>query len=68
MWLQLIIYVGCCLGEASTSSTSVLAVKRMEQRKRGMESVLDLEDDAGPVLKCSRLAGVASYGNKHCAT
>ena len=52
--------MGCGLGEASTSSTSVLAVKRMEQRKRGMESVRDIEDDAGPVFKRSRLAGAAA--------
>ena len=45
----------CGLGEASTGSTSVLVVKRMERRKRGMESIRDIEDDAGPVFKCSRL-------------
>ena len=38
-----------------------LAVKRMEQRKRGKESIQDIEDDAGPVFKRSRLAGAATY-------
>ena len=32
-------------------------VKRMERRNRGMESIRDTEDDAGPVFKRSRLAG-----------
>ena len=32
------------------SSTSILMVKRMEQRNRRMESIRDIEDDAGPVL------------------
>ena len=32
---------GCGLGEASTSSTSILTVKRMERRNRGMESIRD---------------------------
>ena len=62
VWLQRVIYAGCGLGEASMSSTSVLAVKRMERRKRGMESVRDIEDDVGPVFKRSRLAGAATYG------
>ena len=54
---------GCGLGEASTSSTSVVAVKRMERRKkRGMESVRDIEDDAGSFFKHSKLAGAATYG------
>ena len=35
-------------------------VKRMEQRNRGMESIRDIEDDAGPVFKHSRLAGAAT--------
>ena len=30
-------------------------VKRMERRNRGMESIRDTEDDAGPVFKRSRL-------------
>ena len=29
----------------------------MERRNRGIESIQDIEDDAGPVFKCSRLAG-----------
>ena len=37
------------MGEASTRST------------RGMESIRDIEDDAGPVFKRSRLAGAAIY-------
>ena len=40
-------------------------VKRMERRNRGMESIRDIEDDAGPVFKCSRLAGAATYGTKY---
>ena len=32
-------------------------VKRMERRNRGMESIRDIEDDAGPVFKRSRLGG-----------
>ena len=28
-------------------------VKRMERRNRGMESIRDIEDDAGPVFKRS---------------
>ena len=36
-------------------------MKRMEQRNRGMESIRDTEDDAGPVFKRSRLAGAATY-------
>ena len=60
-----VIYEGCGLGEASTSSTSILMVKRMERRNRGMKSILDIEDDAGPVFKCSRLAGAATYGTKY---
>ena len=32
-------------------------VKRMERRNRGMESIRDIEDDAGSVFKRSRLAG-----------
>ena len=32
------------------SSTSILMVKRMERRNRGMESIQDIEDDAGPVF------------------
>ena len=43
---------------------SILIVKRMEQRNRGMESIRDTEDDAGPVFKRSRLAGAATYGTK----
>ena len=39
------------------SSTSILMVKRMERRNRGMESIRDTEDDAGPVFKRSKLAG-----------
>ena len=50
-------YEGCGLGEASTSSMSILMVKRMERRNRGIESIRDIEDDAGPVFKRSRLAG-----------
>ena len=46
VWLKWVIDAGCGLGEASTSSTSVLAVKTMERRKRGLESVRDIEDDA----------------------
>ena len=30
-----------------------------------MESIQDIEDDAGPVFKCSRLAGAATYGTKY---
>ena len=37
-------------------------VKRMERRNRGMESIRDTEDDAGPVFKHSRLAG---HGTKY---
>ena len=40
-------------------------VKRMERRNRGMESIQDTEDDAGPVFKRSRLAGAATYGTKY---
>ena len=40
-------------------------VKRMEQRNRGMESIRDIEDDAGPVFKRSRLAGAATYGTTY---
>ena len=29
-----------------------------------MESIRDIEDDAGPVFKRSRLAGAATYGTK----
>ena len=36
----------------------------MERRKRGMESIRDIEDDAGPVFKHSRLAGASTYGTK----
>ena len=36
-------------------------VKRMERRNRGMESIRDIEDDAGPVFKCSRLAGATIF-------
>ena len=60
----MVIYEGCGLGEASTSSTSILMVK-MERRNRGMESIRDIEDDAGPVFKRSRLAGAATYGTKY---
>ena len=35
------------------------------RRNRGMESILDIEDDAGPVFKRSRHAGVATYGTKY---
>ena len=38
-------------------------VKRMERRNRGMESIRDIENDAGPVFKRSRLAGPATYGS-----
>ena len=65
MWLKRVIYVGCGLGEASTSSMSVLAMKRIGRRKRGMESVRDIEDDAGSVLKRSRLAGATTYSPKY---
>ena len=59
-----VIYEGCGLGEASTSSTSM--VKRMERRNRGMESIRDIEDDGGPVFnKHSRLAGAATFGTKY---
>ena len=37
----------------------------MERRNRGMESTRDIEDDAGPVFKRYRLAGVATYGTKY---
>ena len=47
------------------SSTSILLMKRMERRNRGMESIRDIEDDAGPVFKRSRLAGAATYGTKY---
>ena len=60
-----VIYEGCGLGEASMSSTSILMVKRMERRNRGMESIRDIEDDAGLVFKRSRLAGAATYGTKY---
>ena len=40
-------------------------VKRMERRNREMESIRDIEDDAGPVFKRSRLAGAAIYGTKY---
>ena len=40
-------------------------VKRMERRNRGMESIQDIEDDAGLVFKRSRLAGAATYGTKY---
>ena len=36
-------------------------VKKMERRNRGMESIRDIEDDAGPV-------GAATYGTKYRAT
>ena len=62
MWFQC---EGCGLGEASTSSTSILMVKRIERRNRGMESIRDTKDDAGPVLKRSRLTGAATYGTKY---
>ena len=29
-----------------------------------MESIRDIGDDAGPVFKCSRLSGAATYGTK----
>ena len=53
------------------SSTSILMVKRMErrnrvmERNRGMESIRDTEDDAGPVFKRSRLAEAATHGTKY---
>ena len=37
----------------------------MEQRNRGMESIRDIEYDAGPVFKHSRLAGAATCGSKY---
>ena len=40
-------------------------VKRMKRRNRGMESIRDIEDDAGPVFKRSRLAEAATYGTKY---
>ena len=40
-------------------------VKRMERRNRGMESIQDIEDDAGLVFKRSRLAGAATFGTKY---
>ena len=49
---------GCGLGEASTSSTSILMVKRME-RRNGEHS------RHRPVFKRSRLAGAATYGTKY---
>ena len=58
-------YEGCGLGEASTSSMSILMVKRMERRNKGMESIRDIRDYAGPVFKRSRLAGPATYGTKY---
>ena len=30
-----------------------------------MDSIQDIEDDAGPVFKRSRLAGATSYGTKY---
>ena len=42
-----------------------IAVERMEHRKRGIESIRDIESDAGPVFKRSRLAGAATYGTKY---
>ena len=60
-----LVYEGCGLGEASMSRTSILMVKRMERRNRGMESIRDIEDDAGPVFKCSRIAGASTYGTKY---
>ena len=65
VWFQWVNLWGCGLGEASTSSTSILMVKRMERRNRGMESIRDTEDDAGPVFKRSRFAGAATYGTKY---
>ena len=56
---------GMWLDEASMSSSSVLAVKRMEGRKRRMESIRDIEDDAGPLFKLSRLAESATNGSKY---
>ena len=35
------------------------------KESRGMESIRDTEDDAGPVFKRSRLAGAATYGTKY---
>ena len=40
-------------------------VKRIERRNRGMESIRDIEDDAGPFFKRSRLAGAATSGTKY---
>ena len=57
--------MGSGLSEASTSSTSVQVVKGMERRKRGMESIQDIDNDVGPVFKCSRHAGAATYRSKY---
>ena len=40
-------------------------MKRREQRKSGMQSILDIEDDFVPVFKCSRLAGATTYLTKY---